>query len=96
MEDNFSQSSSQEILLQLSQTPAAVQSSEAFKERLSHLSFQERSERLVMKNIKDTLKELNKTPEGRKQSKLIIAAVSHPVFGDPGLDLDETTRKETI
>ena len=42
-----------------------------------------------------TLTELKKTPEGRKQSKLIIAPVSHPVFGDPGLDLDERTRKET-
>ena len=49
-----------------------------------------------MKNIRDTLTELKKTPGGRKQSKLIIAAVSHPVFGDPGLDLDERTRKETI
>ena len=49
-----------------------------------------------MKNIKNTLTELRKTPEGRKQAKLIIAAVSHPVFGDPGLDLDERTRKETI
>ena len=80
MEDNFSQSSSQDILLQLSQTPVSVQSSDAFKERLSHLFFQERSERLVMKNIKNTLTELRKTPEGRKQANLIIAAVSHPVF----------------
>jgi hypothetical protein len=94
MEENFAQSSSQEILLKLSQTPTAVQSSEVFKERLCHLSFQDRSHKLLMKNIKETITELMKTPEGRKQAKLFIAGVSHPVFGDPGLDLNERTRKE--
>ena len=94
MDENFDQASSQEILLKLSQTPKVVQRSETYKERLRHLSFQEKSQRLVMKNIQETLTELGKTPEGRKQSKLFIAGVSHPVFVDPGLGLDERARKE--
>ena len=94
MEENFATSSSQEILLKLSQTPKAVQSSEVYKTRLCHLSFQERSVRLVLKNIKETITELKKTPDGKKQAKLIMAAVSHPVFGDPDLDIDERTRNE--
>ena len=94
IEDNFALSSSQDILLRLSQTPSAVQSSEVYKDKLRHLSFEEKSERLIKKNLENTLSELKKTPEGRKQSKIIIAAVSHPTFGDPGLNLDERTRKE--
>ena len=94
MEDNFATSSSQEILLKLSQTPKAVQSSDVYKERLCHLSFQDRSARLLLKSIKETITELKKTPSGKKQAKLVMAAVSHPVFGDPGLDIDERTRKE--
>ena len=94
MEENFAMASSQDILLKLSQTPAAVQASDIYKERLSHLSFQDISLRLLLKNIKETILELKKTPEGKKQAKLFIAGVSHPVFGDPGLDLDERTRKE--
>ena len=96
MEENFAQSSSQEILLKLSQTPSAVQSSEVYKERLCHLSFQDRSQKLLLKNIRETITELMKTPEGRKQSKLFIAGVCHPVFGDPGLDLNERTQKEVM
>ena len=87
MEDNFAQSSSQEILMRLPETPSAVLNSEALNERLSHLSFEERSKRLLLKNIKDTIKELNKTPDGRKQAQEFIAGVSHEVYGDPGLDL---------
>ena len=94
MTDNFGQSSSQDILMKLDETPAAVQNSDIYKDRLRHLSFSERSERLVMKNIKETVAELRKTPEGRKQSKLFIAGVSHPVYGDPCLDLEDRTRKE--
>ena len=93
MEDNFAQSSSQDIMLQLSQTPISIQDSDVYKQRLCHLSFAERSERLVMKNIKDTVTELNKTPEGRKQAKVVLAAVSHPVYGDPGL-LDPSHNKD--
>ena len=87
MEDNFSQSSSQEILMRLPETPTAVINSEALNDRLSHLSFEERSKRLVLQNIKDTITELNKTPEGRKQAEVIMAGVSHEVYGDPGLGL---------
>ena len=94
MEENFADISSQEILLKLSQTPVAIQSSEAYRDRLCHLSFQDRSARLLLKTTKETITELKKTPEGRKQAKLFIAGVTHPVFGDPGLGLDERTRKE--
>lgn len=95
MDENFAQSSSQEILLKLPVTPAYVQNSEAYKDRLCHLSFAEKSQRLVMQNIQDTLNELEKTKEGRKQAKIIIAGVSHASFGDPGLNVSRTTKENT-
>ena len=95
MEDNFANSSSQEILMKSSQTPAVIQNSEIYKSRLSHLNYEERSERLVMRNIRETVKELNKTPEGKKQVRMFIAGVSHPVYGDPGLGLNKKLKSET-
>ena len=94
MDDNFAQFSSQEILMKLSQTPASVQNSETYKTRLSHLSYEERSEKCVMKSIRETINELNKTPQGRKQAKMFIAGVSHPVYGDPGLGLNKKMKSE--
>ena len=94
MEEHFQQSSSQEILEQMSQTPKVVQISDPYKERLQHLTHEQRSEKLVIKNIKDTVKELNKTPEGRKQAKIVLAGVSHPVYGDPGLGLKRMAKEE--
>ena len=95
MDDNFSQSSSQDILMKQSQTPASVQSSEVYKSRLSHLSYEQRSERLVMKSIRETVNELNKTPEGKKQADICIPGVSHPVYGDPGLGLNLSRKNAT-
>ena len=95
MEDNFANSSSQEILMKSSQTPAVIQNSDFYKSFLSHLNYEERSERLVMRNIRETVKELNKTPEGKKQAKMFLAGVSHPVYGDPGLGLNKTMKFET-
>ena len=95
MEENFAVSSSQEILEKLSQTPNTIQNSRMYKDLLSHLSNEEKSEKLVMKNIKDSLTELEKTVQGRKDAKKVIAAVSHPVFGDPGLGLNWRKKKET-
>ena len=89
MADNFAESSSQEILEKLSETPMCVQNSEMFKNRLCHLSFEQRSQRLLLNNIKDTLTELQKTAEGKEQGKIIVAAVSHPVYGNPGLALSK-------
>ena len=89
MADNFAESSSQEILEKLSETPMCIQNSEMFKNRLCQLSFEQRSQRLLLNNINDTLTELQKTAEGKEQGKIIVAAVSHPVYGDPGLDLSK-------
>ena len=94
MDENFANASSQEILLKLPETPACIQNSESFKKRLCHLSFEERSQRLVLQNIKETVDELQKTTEGKKQAKIIIAGVSHPTFGDPGLNLSKTVKQE--
>lgn len=94
MDDNFAHASSQEILLKLPETPACIQNSETYKKRLCHLSFEERSQRLVLQNIKETVDELQKTTEGKKQAKIIIAGVSHPTFGDPGLNLSRSTKQE--
>ena len=94
MDDNFANASSQEILRKLPETPASIQNSETYKKRLCHLSFEERSQKLVLQNIKETVDELQKTTEGKKQAKIIIAGVSHPTFGDPGLNLSRSTKQE--
>ena len=94
MDDNFAQSSSQEILIKLPETPSAIVNSEALNNRLCHLSFEDRSERLLLQNVKETIEELNKTPEGRKQAVEFIAGVSHQVYGDPGLGLSRRTKEK--
>jgi hypothetical protein len=64
MNDNFAYSNSQEILLMLPSTPALVQNSEAYKKRICHISFEERSRRLVLQSIQETINELQKTVQG--------------------------------
>ena len=68
---------SQEILEVLSQAPAVVKG--ALKEKLQHLTNQEKATRLVMKSLSDTIKRLKETPgkAARQQVQIILAATSH-------------------
>ena len=59
--------------------------SKIYKDRFFRLSNPMKSSMLILSNIDETLKQLKKSKEGRKQAKLILAAVSHPVFGIPEL-----------
>ena len=95
MDEHFGQASSQEILMKIPETPACIQNSEAYKERLHHLTFAERSKRLVLQNIEDSLKELEKTKEGRRDADIVIAAVSHATFGHPGLNITKDKAYKT-
>ena len=68
---------SQEILENFSQAPPVVK--DTLKQKLSHLSKQERAQRLMVKTLSDTLKRLKETPgkEARNQVQVILAAISH-------------------
>ena len=50
----------------------------------------------MMQNIRNTVTELNKTPEGRKQAVEFIAGVSHEVYGDPGLGLSRKMKDKVV
>ena len=68
---------SQEILEALSQAPPVVE--DCLKKKLSHLSKQEKANRLLVKTLSDTIQRLKETPgaQARKQVQVILAAVTH-------------------
>ena len=86
--DNFVGLSSQEILVNFSQNPAAVQDSQAMKERLKHLKREEKANRTVLKAVRDTIDALTNTPgqKAKDQVKTVTAAVTHHRWGTPGLE----------
>ena len=85
---------SQEILETLSQAPPMVE--EALKRRLVHLTNQEKSARLMVKTLSDTLARLRQTPgrEARRQELTILAAVSRHRWGAPALEGHSSWRQD--
>ena len=71
---------SQEILEAFSQAPPVVE--DCLKQRLSHLTKQEKATRLIVKTLSDTIQRLKETPgaEARKQVQVILAAATHHRF----------------
>ena len=71
---------SQEILEAFSQAPPVVE--DCLKQRLSHLTKQEKATRLIVKTLSDTIQRLKETPgaESRKQVQVILAAATHHRF----------------
>lgn len=69
--------SSQDILECLSQAPPVLE--ETLKQKLSHLTKQEKAARLLLKTLSDTIARLKEVPgrEARKQVQIIMAAISH-------------------
>ena len=68
---------SQEVLEALDQAPPVVE--DCLKQRLSHLTKQEKASRLMTQTLSDTLLRLRETPgrEARNQVQVILAAVTH-------------------
>ena len=68
---------SQEVLEALGQAPPVVE--DCLKQRLSHLTKQEKASRLITQTLSDTLLRLKETPgrEARNQVQVILAAVTH-------------------
>ena len=85
MEAKFKDATDKEILIESLTTPKYVLESKIYKDRFFLPSNSMKSSMLILSNIHETLKQLKKTQEGRKQAKLILAAVSHPLFGIPEL-----------
>ena len=85
---------SQEILENFSQAPSLIE--EALRRRLVHLTNQEKSARLLVKTLSDTLARLKLTPgrEARKQELTILAAVSHHRWGAPALQCNTSWRQD--
>ena len=84
METNDYQDS-QEVLDNLSQAPKVVK--EVLKQKLQHLTREEKANRVLCKTLSDTLTRLKETPgaEARKQVQIVLAAISHHTWGLPAL-----------
>ena len=97
-QDHFEGQSSQNILALISQTPKLVVDSEVFKERISHLSKKEKSEKVAMKSVKDTVKALSENPskEGKEQRKLIGASLASLRFGVPDIGLSVKEERQAV
>ena len=86
MKEQFDHLSSQGILEKLSQTPKFIKESEEVKQKLKHLSMEEKATRTLFKCLNDTIEILSKTPgpEARNQLHVVTAAATHPTHGTPG------------
>ena len=84
--ENIDGKNSQDILLSLSQTPLVVTEYDLLKERLSHLSMKDKSEKVIMKSIGETIQALRENPskEGKEQQKILAASLTSMRFGVPG------------
>ena len=89
VEEEFGQMSSQKIveIERFGQIPKYVTSSEQFKKKLNHLTKQEKSDRLALKNVRETVEILKKikTAEAVEQRRIITAALSDSVYGCPNI-----------
>ena len=97
-EENFQGASSQDILSAISQTPQIVIDSEVFKNSLSHLTRKEKSEMIIMKSVRETVKALNESPskEGKHQKKVLGASVASLRFGVPDIGLTVREEQESL
>ena len=88
----FETNSSQEIAISYSQLPEFVKEHKYTKEKLSHRDKQQLSDWRVLKNVNDTLKELQNDPseEAYKQRCIILASATCPRYGVP--QVQETRR----
>ena len=81
---------SQEILNQMTQLPKSVQGHSLLNERLSHLSKMEKSNKRVVKNIRESLSLLREDKSHKNFNKRveIVACLIDPRYGAP--DIGET------
>ena len=96
--DNLEGQSSQNILTVISQTPKVVIESEVFKNRISHLTKKEKSEKVAMKSVRDTMKALKENPSkaGQEQKKVIAASLTSLRFGPPECSLTKKEEQEVM
>ena len=96
--ENCEGETSQDLLCSLSQTPEVVKQSNIFKQRLRHLSKKEKSQKVAMQSLQETLEalKLNKCKEGREQHKILAASVTSLEFGVPDLGLSSRDEKEVV
>ena len=69
---------SQELLENYSQTPVAVKESSKFKEFFESTTKEEKSRKIFMKNLEDTIRslKLNRSARNKEQVKIIAAAAT--------------------
>ena len=67
--------------------PEYVTTSDQFKSKLSHLTKQEKGDRLALKNVRETIEILKKTKtdEAYEQRQIITAALHDSVYGCPNI-----------
>ena len=97
-EDNFKNSSIEEILSSVSKFPQVVLGSRLFQSLLSNVSKHERSEIVVMQSVMETLKLLShdQSHEAKTQRKIIGASLTSLEFGVPKIGLTRREEQDAI
>ena len=97
-QEHFDGERSQDILLEIPQTPKVVVESPPFKERLIHLNKKQKSEKIVMNSVCETVRTLNLNPskEGTLQKKYIGASLASIEFGVPEIGLTAREEQEAL
>ena len=97
-EEHFEGEKSLDILTEICQTPKVVVESKIFKERLSHLNKRQKSEKIVMHSVRETVRALNENPskEGSLQKKYLGASLASTEFGVPEIGLTAREEQEAL
>ena len=97
-EEHFEGEKSLDILTEICQTPKVVVESKIFKERLSHLNKRQKSEKIVMHSVRETVRALNENPskEGSLQKKYLCASLASTEFGVPEIGLTAREEQEAL
>ena len=96
--ENFEGKTDQEILTSSKNSPDVVKKSTHFKEKLRHLTKKDKSEKLGMESLKETLEALTVGGGhmGREQKKILAVSVTSMEYGVPELGLSSGEEKEVI
>ena len=98
IEENIEGNTSQEILCSYKNSPEVVKESPRFKEKLQHLTKKEKSNKIGMESLRETMETLKVvgSQQGREQKKILAASVTSLEFGVPELGLSSREEKQVL
>ena len=88
--------SSQDVVDNFTQIPSYMRESETFKKKIENLPSSKKSERRMLKNVKECLRLLREagTHEANEQRRIITSALYDPRWGFPAVNETRTVKND--